>query len=95
VARGASWRCAAHELAWSDGAHSGAGQLQHWSWRDYLHCGPTYAWLIEHQVDLGSSDGPATHMLLIDANSGPAWVTPMALAHRIVCTQLLARETPP
>ena len=94
------WEPAGDELAWSDGAHSGAGQLAHWMWLDYLHgrgqCGgPIYDWLIEHQVDLGSSDAPATHALVIDADSGAAWVAPIALAHRIVREQSLGQETSP
>src|SRR5207253_554154 len=31
------WEPAGDELAFADGVHSGAGQLQHWVWLDYLH----------------------------------------------------------
>ena len=31
------WEPAGDELAFSDGVHSGAGQLNHWLWLDYLH----------------------------------------------------------
>ena len=89
----------------ADGVHSGAGQLRHWVWLDYLHgrtpgvpppvLGPIVAWLVEHQVDLGSSDAPATHALVVDADSGAAWVAPIALAHRIVREQSLDLEAPP
>jgi hypothetical protein len=53
--------------------------LQHWAWLDYLHgrtpdvpppvLGPIVAWLVEHRVYLGSSDAPATHALVVDADS--------------------------
>ena len=89
----------------ADGVHSGAGQLRHWVWLDYLHgrtpgvpppvLGPIVAWLVEHQVDLGSSDAPATHALIVDAESGTAWVAPMALARRIVRAQSLAQDPQP
>jgi len=49
---------AGDELAFADGVHSGAGQLNHWIWLDYLHgrtpgvpppvLGPIVAWLVEH-----------------------------------------------
>src|SRR5919202_3542530 len=32
-----SWEPAGDELAFTDGVHSGAGQLNHWLWLDYLH----------------------------------------------------------
>ena len=31
------WEPAGDELAFTDGVHSGAGQLQQWIWLDYLH----------------------------------------------------------
>src|SRR5947209_14035348 len=72
---------------------------------DYLHgrtpgvsppvLGPIVAWLVEHQVDLGSSDAPATHALVVDADSGAAWVAPIALARRIVREQSLGLEAQP
>jgi hypothetical protein len=51
------WEPAGDELGWTDGQSSGAGQLDHWLWLDYLHrrgqfAGPIHGWLVEHQVDL-------------------------------------------
>ena len=99
------WQPAGDELAFSDGVHSGAGQLDHWVWLDYLHgrtpgvpppvLGPIVAWLVEHQVDLGSSDAPATHALVVDADAGAAWVAPLPLARRIVREQALDLEAQP
>src|SRR5919204_55599 len=31
------WQPAGDELAFADGVHSGAGQLNPWAWLDYLH----------------------------------------------------------
>jgi hypothetical protein len=93
------WEPAGDELAFADGAHSGAGQLQHWAWRDYLHgrshFGPIYGWLVEHEINLGSSDGSATHALVVDAESNIAWVAPITLAHRIVRQRSLDQGTAP
>jgi hypothetical protein len=79
-----------------DGAHSGAGQLDHWRWIDYLHdrrsIGRLYAWLVEHDVDLGSSEAPATHALIVDRHADRAWIAPIGLARAIVRAQDL--ETP-
>ena len=57
--------------------------------------GPIVAWPVEHQVDLGSSDAPATHALIVDGDAGAAWVAPIALARRIVRAQSLALEAQP
>jgi hypothetical protein len=34
------WESAGDELAFSDGAHSGAGQLNHWCWLEYMRRKP-------------------------------------------------------
>jgi hypothetical protein len=85
------WEPAGDELAFEDGAHSGAGQLDHWPFLDYLHggqsFGPIDGWLIEHQVDLGSSEEPATHALVVDREANAAWVAPIARARTIVRAQ--------
>ena len=93
------WEPAGDELAFTDGVHSGAGQLQLWLWLDYLHgrtpgvpppvLGPIVAWLVEHQVDLGSSEASATHALVVDRQSGQAWIAPLAGARAIVRAQQL------
>jgi hypothetical protein len=67
-----NWESADDELAFTDGVHSGAGQLDHWLFLQVLHRPQVHGWLAEHQVDLGSSDAPATHALVVDADSGVA-----------------------
>ena len=82
------WECAGDELAFNDGVHSGAGQLDHWPWLEYLRRHPSIRyWLAEHQVDLGSSEEQASHALVIDHRTGDAWVAPMAIARLVVRTQ--------
>jgi hypothetical protein len=55
-----------------------------------LHRPQVHGWLVEHQVDLGSSDAEATHALIVEGDCLRAWVAPMALARRIVRAQSLA-----
>jgi hypothetical protein len=87
------WESAGDELAFSDGARSGAGQLNHWHWLEYVRFGgPIYGWLVEHQVNLGSSDDQATHALLVDSEASEAYIVPIAAAHRIVRAQSLEAE---
>jgi len=91
------WEPAGDELAWSDGAHGGAGQLNHWAWLDYLHDhgqfdGPISAWLARHQVDFGCSDAEARHALVVDSQSASAWVAPLTLARRVVHDQSPGQE---
>jgi hypothetical protein len=90
------WEPAGDELAFADGAHSGAGQLNHWCFLDYLHggrsFGPLSGWLIEHQVDLGSAETPATPALLVERETNQAWIAVIALARVIVRAQDLDQE---
>jgi len=46
-------------------------------------------------VHLGSSDGPATHTLVVDAAAGVASIAPVGVARRIVHQQSLDQETEP
>jgi hypothetical protein len=64
------WEPAGDELAFTDGVHSGAGQLHHWLFLQVLHRPQVHGWLVEHQVDLGSSEASATHALVVDRQTG-------------------------
>jgi hypothetical protein len=88
------WEPAGDELAFSDGAHSGVGQLNHWAWIDYMGSVGGRGWQWSHQVDFGSSDNDATHALLLDLEAHPiaAYVAPITLARRIVRQQRLEPE---
>ena len=86
------WQPAGDELAWDDGHGSGAGQLDHWLYLAFLHeLGPgrgnIYGWLVEHAVDLGSSEEPATHWLVVDRTKNRAYAAPVAIARAIVRAQ--------
>jgi len=65
---------------------------------DYVHggrsFGPIYGWLVEHEVDSGRSEGPATHALILDRQTGRAGVAPRALAERLVRGQYLPASAP-
>jgi hypothetical protein len=83
-------------LVWSDGARSGAGRLDHRPFLDHLHGGQSFGPIdgrrVEHRVDPGSSQEPATHALVLDRQTGRAWVAPIARARRIVRAQDLEAE---
>src|SRR5262249_52306375 len=83
------WEPAGDELAFRDGVASGAGRPDHWPYLGYMDDRQIHAWLIEHQVDLGSSEEPATHALVVDRDTDRAWVAPMPLASAIVRDQHL------
>lgn len=89
---GLYWQSAGDELAWDDGRGSGAGQLDHWLWLAFMHepgpgRGAIYGWLVEHAIDLGSSEEPATHWLVVDGTENHAYVAPVVIARTIVRTQ--------
>jgi hypothetical protein len=90
------WETAGDELAFEDGAHSGAGQLDCWPYLAHLHgrrsFGPTYGWLVEHEIDLDSSEEPATHALIVARPTRCGWVAPIALAGTIGRAQDLSQE---
>ena len=44
---------------------------------------------VEHHVDLGSSEASGTHALVVDRETGQAWIAPMATARAIVRAQRL------
>ena len=83
------WEPAGDELGWTDGQSSGAGQLDHWPFLDLVHRPQVRGWLVEYQVDLGSSEAPGSRALVIDRETGQAWVAPMATARAIVRAQRL------
>jgi hypothetical protein len=87
------WESAGDELAWSDGPRGGAGQLDHWSWLEYVHQGAICGWLVEHHVNLDSSDTTATDALVIDNQTLDAYVVRMSLARRRVREQSLGQQT--
>jgi hypothetical protein len=81
---------AGDELAWSDGVHGGAGQLDHRAWLAYLRGDPVISsWLVEHEADLGSSGTAATHALALDRQRNQGWLAPMTTARTIVRAQQL------
>ncbi len=87
------WESGSAELAWNDG-RSSDGQLDHWLYLAFMHepgpgRGNIYGWLVEHAVDLGSSEEPATHWLLVDGTENRAYVAPVAIARAIVRAQEL------
>ena len=84
------WEPAGDELGWTDGQSSGAGQLNHWPFLDLVHRPQVHGWLVEHRVDLGNSEEPATHALIVDRPTSRAWVAPMATARAIVRRQAVS-----
>jgi hypothetical protein len=88
------WEPASDELTWDDGQDSGAGagQLDPWLWLAFMHDpgsgqGTIFAWLSDHAANLGSSEEPATHWLVVDRTENRAYVAPVAVARAIVRTQ--------
>jgi hypothetical protein len=60
----------------------------------YVYWEPTrqpnvWAWLTEHAINLGNSDWPATHWLLIDRTTERAYVCEVASARDRVRAQIL------
>ncbi len=87
------WEPGGDELAWDDGVRSGAGQLNHWPWIDWLDRIAADVWLEWAGACLGGSDRDATHRLIVDRQTWAAYVAPVTEARMIVATQALPEVT--
>ncbi len=86
---GVYWEPAGDEAAYTDGVHTLVGADPYVYW-EFTRRPAVAAWLLAHGIDLGSSDSPATHWLLIDRATGTACVCAARDARDRVKTQLLA-----
>jgi hypothetical protein len=81
------WMSAGDELAFDDGQVSGAGQLNHWIYLQFMHRFHVSAWLAMHNIDLGSSEEMEKHWLILDRETNEAFVTTREIGRRIVQAQ--------
>jgi len=94
------WDPAAKQLGWSDGLHSGVGQLDRQVWSAWLHAGGLLgrvgAWLVEHKVCLEDDHSAplppergSGYWLIVDAAQNCAWAVVRGLARQVVRRQQL------
>ena len=85
---GVYWQPAGDEAVFDDGAISLTG-ADPWTYLELVRQPRVEAWLDEHQVNLGNSEEPATHWLLVDGWTEQGYVSPAAAARDKLRTQRL------
>jgi hypothetical protein len=88
---GLHWEPAGDELVYVDKTRIWTG-ANPWPWLELLRQRQVWHWLNEHLVNLGSSDFPATHWLIVQQEQQTGFLSKLALAKRQVKEQRLHLE---
>lgn len=72
----------------TDGVHTLVG-ADHHVYDELMAQPQVQDWLWKHEIDLGSSEGPPTHWLLIDRQENRGYISPAGVARDKVRTQRL------
>lgn len=87
------WERCGDELGWTDGVRGGAGQLDHRLWLTMMQrSGLDFRLREQAGINLGSSEEEPTHWMVVNVETGEAWIAPKALARRIVEQERLEVE---
>jgi hypothetical protein len=85
---GVWWEPCGDEASWDDGFRSLCG-ADYTVLLEILHHRAISTWMIVKGVHLGSSEEPPYHWLIVDRETGRAFVAPVAIARAIVQSQTL------
>lgn len=80
---------AGDEVAYDDGEHYAAGMSDRYVYWELTRRPEVFAWLWGHEVNLGNSEEPPTHVLLVDQAEERAYITPFKKAIDKLKTQRL------
>lgn len=86
---GLYWESAGDELAVYDDRSEWVGQHEHWEYLRLVRRLDVGYWLLHRMIDLGSTDTPAVHHLIVDRRRNQAWVAAARQAREIVARQRL------
>ena len=86
------WEECGDELAFADDRMSACGRGDAGVYRELVRRPEVAAWLDATGVFLGASDAPATHWLVVDADTDRAWVAPWRTARQQVIWQEVPGE---
>ena len=70
------WEPGGDEACYDDGRSYACGCCDNWLYLDFTRQPAVRAWLDGNGVNLGNSDEPATHWLVLDAASGEGYAAP-------------------
>jgi hypothetical protein len=83
------WESAGDEAACTDGVHTLVGADAYVYW-ELTRQPAVQTWMWAHGIDLGTSDNPSTHWLLVNRATDAAYVCGVRAARERVKTQVLA-----
>jgi len=81
------WEPSGDEACYDDGRRYACGCCNNWMFLDFIRQPDVRAWLDGNGVNLGSSDEPATHWLVVDGGSGEVYAAPRQDARAILLRQ--------
>jgi hypothetical protein len=86
---GLYWEPCGDEACYDDGVSSACGCSDNWLYLDFIHQPHVHGWLDENSINLGNSDEPARHWLVVDAQTNDIYAAPTGEACRILRTQTI------
>ena len=81
------WEPSGDEACFDDGVSYACGRSDNWLYLRFVRRPEVRRWLDANGIDLGSSDEPAEHWLIADAETGDLFAAPSQVAHAVVCGQ--------
>jgi hypothetical protein len=83
------WEACGDEACYDDGQSFACGSCDNWVYLGFMHQRAVRVWLAGHGINLGSSDEPAQHWLIVDTLTGDLFAAPVREAHAVVRSQCL------
>jgi hypothetical protein len=87
------WEPCGDEACCDDGVSSSCGMANNWLYFDFVHRPEVSQWLTENHLNLGNSDEPAEHWLIVDALTNELYAAPVGEASQAVRRQQLPEES--
>jgi hypothetical protein len=84
------WEPSGDEACYDDGRSYACGCCNNWMFLDFLRRPEVRLWLDGNGFNLGSSDEPATHWLVVDGGNGEVYAAPRQDARAILLRQSLS-----
>ena len=84
---GLYWECGGDELAVYDSRTESAGMHNHWPYLELMRRPLVWHWLDENYIDLGSSEEPGTHHMIVSKERNEGYIAEEREARRIITRQ--------
>jgi hypothetical protein len=81
------WEPSGDEACYDDGRRYACGCCDNWQFLDFIRRPDVRRWLDANNINLGSSDEPAQHWLIVDGGSGKVYAAPRQEARAILLRQ--------